>query len=1207
MRLSAFWATCALPFAAHAVVEDMDSSNTSMQSITSLSITSATSSSSAAIADGLHSLPNAHALVVVSTGIETSTVSLDANEKGVSTTSCFTYTTLITHTYTRTKTSNTDDTSFTTDITSSTTNSPNTSNTGSVTADVTTTVTTDVTTTVTTDVTTAVTTDTTDATSTISSSTTAAEITGIGSSNGSSAAESGAASVSNTTNAPASTNTGTTSNPSTATGTVKPVPGGDTSSQSSLTSSTLVATSSIEDGQPSSTENGSTLDSTTTPAGGGVTVTQTTLDVISMSTTMMDEYGNTLTVPLVISTTIVHTAPDGVTTTDGAGGIVPDPGLTTTTKTETAPQGIVTTTTNEAGIVLPVSGFITTTDGNGGVITVPNGVTSTKTETAPYGIVTTTGLDGGVVTGPGAVTITTDANGIVGTVYPGTTTTDGPITIAPISYHLISSSISSISSDFRKLLPLFTSWEKDPSPPLQTQIISGINGIKGIDDIDIDIKDLFPKLGKGSAPSCPSKRKRGLFDGLLDVVGDAIDTIANTLSCITDNLRRLKTELKGKNNKSVKEILDKLISPDPSPNPPGDNPPENDPSSSTSSSTSSSSCISDVTAHQVTFLCQPTWITFDGSTVSTTTCSPTTTITTNGCSVTDTTTTTTVTETPTPTSTRSDGCAADTCGELCPAEGISGGWITLGPINCARLSTSTVAALPTGSQAAVYLSGSNAQRRDSILVKRVDDPHTDEPLPDLAPGSAELKQYLTEIAYRMARETKWLLYMRVDVRGKWYPFTNARTAAGVGPLYGCTSVFIVTRMGAYLSHIFERPVFIDRDEEGIFETPDSHFRYWSHHALINGGSEFPGVEPIKSLVGTDEQPGPLHYSREPKIFVVTPIEEGFEEGDLQYKERAEELAKEFRDFLYPHGAAPHNEPYKIGYQVVEQKDAENIENPQGKAIVEATPIQFWEQGQNWQLAVGRWRLWVGGKEIVYVDFWDVSDIVNLDNTGGQAAVRVRQLDGHQGVCPASFSSTTTTSSTLVTTTKSSTTSTSTTTTTTKTRPLGHNPPGQPPGFTLPWPHSTTTTATTTTTTTTDLPTPLPATPLDPITCLEDKNINPDPIDMIMVQKLGDYCARGLIGDDLNLGPGSKPVKFDSASPQGFPFYYVEITYVEDCPDRSLPRQNPEFPMAGYTCTSIITEIFKLKTCKTKNGHGGELRVGCLRYMGKTLSKGQRVD
>ncbi|KAL2808161.1 hypothetical protein BJX63DRAFT_409953 [Aspergillus granulosus] len=291
-------------------------------------------------------------------------------------------------------------------------------------------------------------------------------------------------------------------------------------------------------------------------------------------------------------------------------------------------------------------------------------------------------------------------------------------------------------------------------------------------------------------------------------------------------------------------------------------------------------------------------------------------------------------------------------------------------MNCACLSTSTVAALPTSGQGAIPLGSPNVHQRRAILVNRVDDPLTENPLPDLAPGSELLNEYLTEISRRMARETQWLLYMRVDVRGKWYPFTDAKTAAGVGPLYGCTSVFIITRMGAYLSHIFEDPVFIDRDEDGVYETPDFHFKNWSFDALAHGGDDFPGIEPIADLIGTDENPGPLHYSLKPKVFVVTPIEEGFEEGNLQYEERAEWLATQFRDFLYPQGCAVHNQSFKIGYQVIRKEKAQKLDNPAGKAIVEATPIQFWLRAGDQQLAVGRWRLWVGGKKIVELDFWD---------------------------------------------------------------------------------------------------------------------------------------------------------------------------------------------------------------------------------------------
>ncbi|KAL3442630.1 hypothetical protein BJX65DRAFT_312666 [Aspergillus insuetus] len=1267
MRLSALWAACALSFVAHAA-EDV-------QSTTPSPIPFSISPPSAPTVHDSHDIPKAHVLVVISTSTATSIITLDSNEKGESTT-CLTYTTLITHTYTRTRTTQTGDSSISTStvtsdspfVTSSVTSVP-----GLTISDVT--IDPDASNTEGADTTVSETSDTgslstgiptntntytsiteTDVASASNSSNAAAEITNTGSSNGSSATDdvTTSTSVTSTANNPGTDTVTGITNTLTDSGATNPgsLTGDDTSSQTSFTSSTPnpsttievshpsstespsissgstpeSVTSTVETGQPSASETvpSSPIISTATTDENGTTQFVTTTDLVTTSTaaalvtTLIDEEGNPITVPIVIPTATGQSMPYVISTTiDADGNTMAVPLVISTTTLHTVPDEI--TGTGGAGGIVPVPGLITTTDGSGDIITVPSGVTLTKTDPAPHGIVTATPSEGGgVLPIPGFITITdsnggivtipqgaalttTDANGIVGTVYPGATTTDNPIAIALLPDYLISSSMSSISSEFRKLLPLFTSWEKDPSPPLQTHIINGINGIKGIDEINVDIKNLFPKLGKGSAPGCPSKRKRGLFDGLLDLAGDAIDTIANALSCITQNLKRLKTELDGKNIQGVKDILNKLISPDRSPNSPGDNPPDDDPNSSTSStstssSSSSSTCTSDTTAYQVTVLCQPTSITFDGSTVSTTTCSPTTTITTSGCSVTDTTTTV--------------------------SRGLDNPWTH----QLSRLSTSTVAALPTASQGAISF-GSNRSRKDSILVKRVDEPPTESPLPDLDPGSDLLNEYLTEISRRMFRETQWLLYLRVDVRGKWYPFTEQKTAAGVGPLYGCTSVFIVSRMGAYLAHIFEIPVSIMDDEEGIFETPDFHFHKWSFNALARGGPEFPG-EPIQALIGTDENPGPLHYSLEPRVFVVTPFEEGLKEGNLEYEDRAVWLTDQFRDFLYPHGCADQNQPLLAGYEQVGKQEAQKLDNPAGKAIVEATPIQFWLETGDQQLAVGRWRLWLGGKKIAQYDFWDPESVSAGDtdgsattSAGGQAVVRARHLGGPQRVCPVSFSSTT--PSTFITTTKSSTTeSLTTTTTTTKTRTRPHGPAGQPPSFTLPTatvtrPHGpagqppgfnlptapqeppTSTTADSNTP-----PQPIPATPLPRIFCYEEENVKPAPIDKVAVQHLADFCSRGLKGDELDLGSGSKPVKINAASPEGFPFYYVDISYVDSCSDGTTPRQNPQFPMVGYTCASIITEIFKLKTCDTKNGYGGEIIMGCLKYAARTFGKGK---
>jgi hypothetical protein len=118
--------------------------------------------------------------------------------------------------------------------------------------------------------------------------------------------------------------------------------------------------------------------------------------------------------------------------------------------------------------------------------------------------------------------------------------------------------MSAISSEFRKLLPTFSSWEINPEPPLQTSIINGVEGVEH------RIEDLVGKLGGKSFPKCP-KSKRGLFDDLFNIAAGAIDTIISALNCITRNTENLKKEIKDKDVEAAKDLLPRLISLDDKP------------------------------------------------------------------------------------------------------------------------------------------------------------------------------------------------------------------------------------------------------------------------------------------------------------------------------------------------------------------------------------------------------------------------------------------------------------------------------------------------------------------------------------------------------------------------------------------------------------------------------------------------------------------
>ncbi|CEL06464.1 hypothetical protein ASPCAL09641 [Aspergillus calidoustus] len=259
---------------------------------------------------------------------------------------------------------------------------------------------------------------------------------------------------------------------------------------------------------------------------------------------------------------------------------------------------------------------------------------------------------------PGATTTDTedDLSPLQTSNGPSTTpeTTEGlsPLqtSIYPLTAPEITASLSSISSEFVDIVPIIRAWETDPTPPLQTDAIRRIKGIKD------DIRDFALDIGGDISSAGCRSRKRGLFDNMFDITSSGIDAVFNRLHCITDNMDRLTGEIGLGNTKGVKGIVSNLVSPNN--DPPDDNNPtstststssttststdvssslsslENSSalwSSSSSSVSSSSSPSSSCTVHQVTIHCEPTTVTSGDSTVTTTTCSPSTTITTTGC------------------------------------------------------------------------------------------------------------------------------------------------------------------------------------------------------------------------------------------------------------------------------------------------------------------------------------------------------------------------------------------------------------------------------------------------------------------------------------------------------------------------------------------------------------------------------------------------
>jgi hypothetical protein len=357
----------------------------------------------------------------------------------------------------------------------------------------------------------------------------------------------------------------------------------------------------------------------------------------------------------------------------------------------------------------------------------------------------------------------------------------------------------------------------------------------------------------------------------------------------------------------------------------------------------------------------------------------------------------------------------------------------------------------------------------------------------------------------------------------------------------------------YLSHIYEDPVFVQKTKLGFLRpTTDNVFQEASFSALVNGDLESYELEPLNTLIGTTENPGPLHYTLQPKIFAVTPFKHGGI-GPLMYAKRIEWLSDQLHNYLYPDGSGQYDQkPESIPYKIAPRYLAENPESLSGKIILEATLLDLYEQSEGHLSAIGRCRLWINGKETVTWEFSSQGSV----NAVGHGLNVLRARDSHYaGICPVSTLSSTQTSTTFTTTTK------------------------QPSAsFTTASQSPSTTSATETATGA--VPLPDDSSLIGKPQCYEHSDSAPTTIDAPTVQTLSDKCFDGttIPAEKLSLGGPGEPSSISWTVNN----YFTEIKFDPRCEG---PAQNPQYPMVGYDCQSIIRENFALKSCVTKNGFG----------------------
>ena len=510
----------------------------------------------------------------------------------------------------------------------------------------------------------------------------------------------------------------------------------------------------------------------------------------------------------------------------------------------------------------------------------------------------------------------------------------GPITLAPATTTYASSeatsAVSSVSSQLVAIVPIILAWKKDPIPQLKTDALDKVTGTKGV------VMGLIASLGtKPSSSPCGSKKKR--FS--LPIIGD----IVNALTCIEGELDKVTSKISG----GVVGGVDAIVSTIESKLDELENKEEEDKtksqsdgSTSTESSKSSeSSCTSTQTAFQVTILCEPTVYTTMGTAVSTTTCSSTT-VTTTGCTATGSTTTISSSTSAPAAPTQ---CGADTCGDSCKLPRPSGDGK---PLSTTAFDCKTFPTVTVSDDGAVPTSGSKRELGKLLLPRALPDKEPEAHDPDYV---EELADEATILPLAMGN---------VYTDGGFYPYPAPDTGShvyGLQALTGCTAVIIASNKGVYVAHIWEVGGFMrpNGNEFATVARTHAEFRDIATNPLRRGGAD---TDSIRDLVGTDEHPGRLHRTHQPKIFVITPYTTDWDRTYAQPRItttfRHNDLAHYLRDRLAE--VVPGATTEITGYTRNPGRDVE------GMVFLEVDREQRWEaRSRHSDRQIGMWRVWAG--------------------------------------------------------------------------------------------------------------------------------------------------------------------------------------------------------------------------------------------------------
>lgn len=353
----------------------------------------------------------------------------------------------------------------------------------------------------------------------------------------------------------------------------------------------------------------------------------------------------------------------------------------------------------------------------------------------------------------------------------------------------------------------------------------------------------------------------------------------------------------------------------------------------------------------------------DNSTVSTTTCSPSSTPTTIGFPNTRSTTTV-----PSLTSASDTQilCPSDTCKRLSsmgidPMSSASIGVVTTIE-NCPLISTDITTSLlaescgiasPTQSASEASISSGQDERMMIGSLVAYD-------FQDAYPPYSSYVRSLAPI---------WIDQLG-SVSAQWFDYPSfGPSAVGVKGIYGCTAVIIASEKGVYIAHIWESPVFVD---QGFNPTDDNLFMITAFNSLRDGTVY---AQSITGLIGTDQNPGVLNAIYAPKVFVLTPFTTDWDRRNfgisttLRYQTRVQQLAQKIASIVPGSGG----NGIILGYTRTSRQASSQEPGIAGRAILEIDPFYTWlttpYDSKSMGLQIGCWRLWVEDQLITYQYFW----------------------------------------------------------------------------------------------------------------------------------------------------------------------------------------------------------------------------------------------